>query len=80
MMLPEVLGVAMMGAVDALSIDQKKDRTQVFRALADAIVLHIQTFAQLQGIVVTGTAAGVMSGPAAAPVVGTGLAPPGSVK
>lgn len=67
----DVLGELMMANIDALSDESKKDRAQVFKALAAATITHIQTAAAIAGIVVTVVTP--------APGAGTGIAPPGSI-
>jgi hypothetical protein len=37
----DTMGSAMKAAIDALTTEQKMDRTAVFRAMAGAIVAHI---------------------------------------
>jgi hypothetical protein len=70
----DILGPAMKGAIDALTDEQKKDRDAVFKAMAGAIVQHIQTTATLVGLVVVGTS---VSGGA---VTGTATGAPGSIE
>lgn len=70
----DILGPAMKAAVDVLTDDQKKDRDAVFKALASAIVTHIQTTATLAGLVVVGVTA------TSIPVTGTATGAPGSIQ
>lgn len=67
----EVLGPLLKGNIDALTDEQKKDRSAVFEAMAAAIITHIQS-AGIVNVTVVGTATGVTSGGASAPVAGTG--------
>ena len=60
----DVLGPAMKSAIDALTDDQKKDRDAVFKAMAGAIVQHIQATATVTALVVGESATG-------GPVTGT---------
>jgi len=72
-----ILGELMKANIDALSDDAKKDRSQVFKALADAVITHIQTAAQISGIVVASVAGVTPGGGVSGP--GTAIAPPGSI-
>ena len=59
------LGDAMKGAIDALSSEEKQDRTEIFRALADAIVNEIKDNAAVSvtvTVTTTGTAAAQSGG------------------
>jgi hypothetical protein len=69
----DILGPAMKGAIDALSDDQKKDRDAVFKAMAGAIVEHIQTAASVTALVVGSSVSG-------GPVTGTATGGPGSIQ
>lgn len=72
-MAAEVLGPLMQGNIDALTDIQKKDRGAVFKALAAAVIQHIQTTATLSGLIVVGTSA------TGGPVTGTATGAPGSI-
>jgi hypothetical protein len=76
-----VLGPLMKSKIDALSDEDKADRDKVFEALADAVITHISTTAQIAGIIVTVVSvSGVTTGPGVSgPGAGTGIAPPGSI-
>ena len=69
----DILGPAMKGAIDALTDDQKKDRDAVFKAMAGAIVQHIQSAAIVTATVVGESATG-------GPVTGTATGGPGSIQ
>lgn len=60
------LGDAMKAACDALTPEQKRDRTEVFHALGTAIVTYLQANATVNGL-----ATGVQGGAGTAPVTGT---------
>jgi hypothetical protein len=77
----DVLGELIKGNIDALTDDQKKDRDLLFKAMGAAIVSHIETAAQISGIIVTVVSvAGVTVGAGVSgPGTGTGTAPPGSI-
>lgn len=63
-----VLGDAMMAAVDALTLPDKRDRQKVFRAMAAAIVTHISSM----GVVTVTSVSGVTTGAGVSgPGVGT---------
>jgi hypothetical protein len=71
-----VLGDLMVAYVDALSVEEKRDRVEVFRAMGRAIVDHIVSSAVVNSNVfvasVTGVTAGAqVSGPGAGTAVGT---------
>lgn len=69
-----VLGPLMMSKIDALTDEQKKDRSAVFEALADAVITHVSTTAQISGVCV-----GLAAPPGGGPVTGTAVLPPGSI-
>jgi hypothetical protein len=70
----DVLGPAMKSAIDALTLttDSNKNRDAVFRAMAGAIVEHIQQAATVTALVVGSSVTG-------GPVTGTATGGPGSV-
>ena len=74
-----VLGPLIKASVDAVA--DKTDRDALYEAIADAVIQHIKTAAQISGIVVTvTTVSGVTPGPGVSgPGTGTGTAPPGSI-
>jgi hypothetical protein len=57
----DILGAAIKAAIDAEA--DKTDRDAVFRALGNAIVQHIQTFAQVTVAVTTTGSATNQAGP-----------------
>ena len=68
----DVLGPMIKHAIDA--VENKADRDAVFRAMAGAIIAHINTAAQISG-----PAAGLTSAPGGGPVTGVLVVPPGSI-
>ncbi|HEY8922882.1 MAG TPA: hypothetical protein VIU64_00805 [Polyangia bacterium] len=68
----DVLGPLMKQAIDA--VPNKADRDAVFKALASAVIAHIQTAAQISG-----PAVGLTSAPGGGPVTGVLAVPPGSI-
>lgn len=68
----DILGSLIQGNIDALSDEQKKNRPEVFKAMAAAIITHIQSAAGISGVA-TGLA---NSG---GPCVGTLVVAPGSI-
>ena len=71
----DILGPLIQSNIDALTDDQKKDRPTVFKAMAGAIIAHIQTNAQIAGLAV-----GLVAPPSGGPVTGTLTVAPGSIK
>lgn len=72
----DILGPAIMKAIDDLSDDDKKDRSKVFKAMAGAIVLHIQSNAGI----VAGPILGLATAPGGGPVAGAATLAPGFIK
>lgn len=70
----DALGALMKANVDALSDEAKADRSQTYKALAAAVIQHIQTAAQISG-----ACTGLTSAPGGGPVVGVAVLPPGSI-
>lgn len=70
-----VLGPLLKASIHGLSDDDARNPDKVFEAMADAIIQHIQTAAQISGVA-TGLAT---TGPVI-PVAGTLVMPPGSIQ
>lgn len=71
----DVLGPLIQSNIDALTDDQKKNRPEVFKAMAAAIIAHIQETAQIEGLAI-----GLVAPPSGGPVTGTLTVAPGSIK
>ena len=73
----DTLGLAIKAAIDA--VGDKTNRDDVFKAMGNAIVTHIQTLAQVSTIVTVASVAGVMTGGGVSgPGAGTGTGLPGT--
>ncbi len=46
-MSPDLLGAAMLSKMDALTDAEKADRSKTFKALAEAVIEHIQNYASV---------------------------------
>jgi hypothetical protein len=71
----EVLGPLIQSKMDALTDEQKADRAQTFKAMAEAFIQHVSTAAQITGVLGPGLA----TPPGGGVVAGTVVLPPGSI-
>lgn len=69
-----VLGALIKSKMDALSDEDKADRSKTAEAIADAVITHIAAAA-----VINGLAVGLAAPPGGGPVTGTLVMPPGSI-
>jgi hypothetical protein len=69
----DVLGPQIQAAIDAL--EDKTDRPAIYKAIAGAVIEHIQETATISGLVVAAT-----SPPGGGPVTGTAAGTPGCIQ
>lgn len=78
------LGALMKSKVDAIpdpAVGESISRTAIFEAIAEAVIEHISSSAQISGVIVTvASVTAVTPGMGVSgPGTGTGTAPPGSI-